>query len=347
MGAPLLHVYLRDHLAGAAAGERLAGWLRAAQSHGALEPLFERLHDEIRDDRAQLLRLMKDVGARPSRLKAGAARLLETAGRLKLNGRLVRRSPLSSLVELEALAAGVSGKRSLWASLSSAGIAPGSVDLTELRRRADDQLRLLDAARPRIARAALAGHGFREARPGRQEPSSNHGGEVHMELRSLDDVLMEQLADLHSAEQQLVQALPQMAGSASTPQLRQAMEQHLEETRGHVRRLEQGFSLLGKTPRDEHCKGMEGLIKEGESIIQADADPAARDAALIGAAQRVEHYEIAGYGTARTLADQLGHDELKDLLDDTLDEESAADSKLTKIATGGMLGTGVNEQAIR
>jgi ferritin-like metal-binding protein YciE len=166
-----------------------------------------------------------------------------------------------------------------------------------------------------------------------------------MQLQSLDDVLIDQLADLHSAETQLVEALPKVAKSASTPELRTAIEQHLEETRGHVRRLEEAFSQLGGSIPKDYCEGMEGLIKESEEIIAAEGDPTAKDAALIGAAQRVEHYEIAGYGTARTLADQLGHNDVKRLLNDTLDEEAAADKKLTKIATGGLFATGVNEAA--
>lgn len=166
-----------------------------------------------------------------------------------------------------------------------------------------------------------------------------------MQLQSLDDVLLEQLADLHSAETQLVQALPQVAKSASTPELRTALEDHLEQTRGHVRRLEEAFSQLGTTIPKDHCEGMEGLLKEGDQIIAAKGDPAAKDAALIAAAQRVEHYEIAGYGTARTLADQLGHDDVKRLMKETLDEEAAADEKLTKIATGGFLASGVNQAA--
>jgi ferritin-like metal-binding protein YciE len=168
-----------------------------------------------------------------------------------------------------------------------------------------------------------------------------------MQLQSLDDVLMEQLADLHSAEMQLVQALPRVASSASTDELRTAIEQHLEETRGHVRRLEEAFSHLGRPVPDEFCEGMEGLLKEGDEIMSAQGDPAAKDAALIAAAQRVEHYEIAGYGTARTLADQLGFDEVGKLMNDTLDEEAAADKKLTKIATGGLFSSGVNKEAAR
>jgi ferritin-like metal-binding protein YciE len=166
-----------------------------------------------------------------------------------------------------------------------------------------------------------------------------------MQFQSLDDVLMEQLADLHSAETQLVQALPKVAQSASTPELRTALEDHLEQTRGHVRRLEEAFSQLGTSIPKDHCQGMEGLLKEGEQVVAAKGDPAAKDAALIAAAQRVEHYEIAGYGTARTLADQLGHDDVKRLMNETLDEEAAADEKLTKIATGGFFASGVNEAA--
>jgi len=166
-----------------------------------------------------------------------------------------------------------------------------------------------------------------------------------MQLQTLDDVLMEQLADLHSAETQLVEALPQVASSASTPELRTALEEHLEQTRGHVLRLEEAFSALGASIPDEYCEGMEGLLKEGKEVISAKGDPAAKDAALIAAAQRVEHYEIAGYGTARTLADQLGHDDVKRLMNETLDEEAAADERLTKIATGGFFVSGVNEAA--
>jgi ferritin-like metal-binding protein YciE len=166
-----------------------------------------------------------------------------------------------------------------------------------------------------------------------------------MNFGTLDDVFREQIADLYSAEQQLIEALPKVAAAANSTDLRTALESHLEETRGHAARLEQIFADLGGHVPPEHCKGMEGLIEEGDEIASASGDPDARDAALIAAAQRVEHYEIAGYGTARTLADQLGQTKARDLLDQTLDEESSADSKLTKIATGGMLRSGVNEAA--
>jgi ferritin-like metal-binding protein YciE len=169
--------------------------------------------------------------------------------------------------------------------------------------------------------------------------------EVFMELQTLRDLFVEQLQDLYSAETQLVQALPALASAASHDELRQAFEHHLEETRGHVSRLEEIFGEIGASPSGETCKGMAGLIEEGREFVRTTGDPAVRDAALIAAAQRVEHYEIAAYGTVRTLADQLELGHAGDLLDQTLDEESNADKLLTKIATGGMFKTGVNERA--
>jgi ferritin-like metal-binding protein YciE len=166
-----------------------------------------------------------------------------------------------------------------------------------------------------------------------------------MELGSLHDLMVEELQDLHSAETQLVAALPKMAAAASDEELRTAFEHHLEETRGHVARLEEIFAQLGITGGGETCEAMKGLIAEGEEIVSAQGDSAVKDAALIGAAQRVEHYEIAGYGTARTLADELGLAEARDLLDQTLDEESTADKLLTKIATGGLFKAGINQRA--
>src|SRR4051812_35051892 len=139
----------------------------------------------------------------------------------------------------------------------------------------------------------------------------NRGGS--MNLNSLQDVFIEQLGDLRSAEEQLVQALPKMSGAASSPELRQAFDHHLEQTQNHVQRLEEVVANIGMNVPTEHCKGMEGLIKEGDDIVQATGDPAAKDAALIAAAQRVEHYEIAAYGTAKTLAGELGFDDAKDI----------------------------------
>jgi ferritin-like metal-binding protein YciE len=166
-----------------------------------------------------------------------------------------------------------------------------------------------------------------------------------MKLNSLQDVLGEQLEDLYSAEQQLIDALPKMASAASSEELRSAFNEHLGETRGHLERLKDILPTVGIQSPSETCEAMEGLIREGEKIITADGDPMAKDAALIAAAQRIEHYEIAAYGTARTLADILDLDEAKDLLDQTLDEEANADKLLTKIATGGLFRAGVNERA--
>jgi ferritin-like metal-binding protein YciE len=168
-----------------------------------------------------------------------------------------------------------------------------------------------------------------------------------MQLQSLEDVLRHELQDLFDAEQQLLQALPKMAQAASSEELRSAFENHLGETRDHVQRLEEIFGQLGIGGTGESCEGMRGLIKEGEKTIATQGDPTAKDAALIAAAQRVEHYEIAAYGTARTLADELDLRDAQDLLDQTLDEEANADKLLSKIATGGMLKTGINEQAAR
>jgi len=166
-----------------------------------------------------------------------------------------------------------------------------------------------------------------------------------MGFHSLKDVLQEQLEDLHSAETQLVAALPKMAQAASNDQLRDAFQHHLEETRGHLKRVEDALGELGVSHPTEVCKGMKGLVAEGEEMIAKPGDAMAKDAALIGAAQRVEHYEIAGYGTARQLADDCGFDGIRDLMDQTLDEESQADKLLTKIATGGMFKAGINRQA--
>lgn len=165
-----------------------------------------------------------------------------------------------------------------------------------------------------------------------------------MQLQTLRDLFEHEISDLYSAETQLVAALPKMAAAASNDELREAFQNHLEETRDHVRRLEDIRGELGLAASDV-CEGMRGLIEEGDEIVNAVGDPAVKDAALISAAQRVEHYEIAAYGTARTLAGELDLDGAKDLLDQTLDEESNADKLLTKIATGGMFKAGINQQA--
>lgn len=166
-----------------------------------------------------------------------------------------------------------------------------------------------------------------------------------MTLDSLHSLFVHELKDLYSAETQLVEALPKMERAASHETLKAAFRQHLEETRSHVERLERICNELGISATGEHCEAMEGLITEGEELINAPGDPDTRDAALISAAQRVEHYEIAAYGTARTFARRLDFHDAAKLLDKTLDEESAADTKLTKIATGGLFTEGVNKAA--
>jgi ferritin-like metal-binding protein YciE len=149
---------------------------------------------------------------------------------------------------------------------------------------------------------------------------------------TLNDLFVEQIKDLYDAEQRLTKALPKMAEAANGKQLKSAFEHHLMETKGHVERLKQVFQLLGKEPATETCDAMKGLISEGETMIDAEGDSAVKDAALIAAAQRVEHYEMSGYGTARALAKQLNQPQAAKLLQQTLDEESAADKKLTEIA---------------
>ncbi len=158
---------------------------------------------------------------------------------------------------------------------------------------------------------------------------------------SLQDLFTEELKDLYSAEKQLIKALPKMAKAAANEELRQGFEEHLEQTKGHVNRLEQIFEKLDISPRGKKCKAMEGLIEEGKEVIEQDAEPAVKDAALIGAAQKVEHYEIAGYGTARTHASLLGDQQAAQLLQETLDEEAETDKKLTQLAEGA-----INEMAM-
>jgi len=153
-----------------------------------------------------------------------------------------------------------------------------------------------------------------------------------MKIETLRDLYVEQLRDLYSAENQLVKALPKMAKAASHAQLQSAFTEHLAQTQQHVQRLDQIFKQLDTSSKGPACKGMEGLISEGEEMIKMKGDPAAIDAGLIAAAQRVEHYEIAGYGCVRTYAHQLGDHTNERLLQKTLDEEGAADQKLTQLA---------------
>jgi ferritin-like metal-binding protein YciE len=154
-----------------------------------------------------------------------------------------------------------------------------------------------------------------------------------MKIKNLSDLFVHELKDLYSAEKQLTKALPKLAKAATNDSLREAFEEHLQETEGHVQRLEEIFGQLSVTARGVKCKAMEGLIEEGQEALEEEMEDDVRDAALICAAQRVEHYEIAAYGSARTFAEQLGNDEAVKLLQQTLEEESAADKKLTRIAT--------------
>ena len=148
----------------------------------------------------------------------------------------------------------------------------------------------------------------------------------------LRDLYIDELKDLYNAENQLLKALPKMAKAASSDELRQGFEEHLEQTKGQVQRLEQIFQKLEESPKGKKCKGMEGLIEEGSEVIEEDFEGAVKDAALIGAAQRVEHYEIAGYGTVRSMAQTLGEDDHVSLLEQTLEEEKETDEKLTGLA---------------
>lgn len=166
-----------------------------------------------------------------------------------------------------------------------------------------------------------------------------------MKIKSMEDLLVHDLQDLHSAETQLVEALPKMAEAANAAALRKAFNDHLKQTRTHVTRLEKALSQMGKAPSSEKCKGMEGLIKEGEAAIKDVTHPETLDAALIGAAQRVEHYEIAAYGTARAHAEVLGMTDLAGLLQATLDEEGETNKLLTQMAEGRVK-AGVNERAL-
>jgi ferritin-like metal-binding protein YciE len=153
-----------------------------------------------------------------------------------------------------------------------------------------------------------------------------------MKMKSLNDLLVDQLKDLYSAESQLIKALPRMAKAASSEDLRAGFEKHLEETEGQLERLDQCFELLEARAKGKKCKAMEGLIEEGKELLQGNVDPDVLDAGLIAAAQKVEHYEIASYGCTVTWAERLGLTQVAKLLQETLDEEKATDVKLTELA---------------
>jgi ferritin-like metal-binding protein YciE len=151
-------------------------------------------------------------------------------------------------------------------------------------------------------------------------------------LKSLDDLLVHELQDIYNAEAQILKALPKMIKAASHPELQSAFEEHLEQTEGQVERLDQVFKLLGVPAKGKKCEGMAGLLEEGKKVMEEDAEPDVMDAALIAAAQKVEHYEIASYGCVCTYAEMLGYDQVHDLLGQNLEEEELTDEKLTALA---------------
>ncbi len=153
-----------------------------------------------------------------------------------------------------------------------------------------------------------------------------------MTVTTLDDQFVQELKDLYSAETQITRALPRLIKAASSDDLRSAFEDHLKETEGHVKRLEQVFQILGSSPRGKICDEMKGILEEGAGVLDEIAEGSARDAALLSVAQRVERYEVAGYGTVRLHAECLGQTEISDLLEETLEEEKAARTKLSEIS---------------
>jgi len=155
-------------------------------------------------------------------------------------------------------------------------------------------------------------------------------------MNTLHDLFVDELKDLYSAERQLLKALPKMVKGASSSELSKALSNHLQQTEQQVERLDRIFESLEVSPRGKKCKAMEGLVEEGAEVLDADGDPDVLDAGIIGAAQRVEHYEIAAYGTARAHAKAMGHTEFVNLLEQTLKEEEESDRLLTEIAEGGI-----------
>jgi ferritin-like metal-binding protein YciE len=169
-----------------------------------------------------------------------------------------------------------------------------------------------------------------------------------MHFNNLEDLLAHELEDLLSAERMLADALPKMANAANDEKLKAAFNKHLRETReNHITRLNDMFTILGRSPKTTRCKGMQGIIEEAEELLNATGDEATRDAALIGAAQRAEHYEMAAYGTARAHAEELGEKKIAQMLQETLDVEGETNKQLTKLAEGGFLRKGVNPEAVR
>jgi ferritin-like metal-binding protein YciE len=161
-------------------------------------------------------------------------------------------------------------------------------------------------------------------------------------MNSLEGLLLHEVQDLYHAEQQLVKALPKVASKASSPALKSAVEQHLQQTEQHVNRLEQIFQMLGQPAKGVKCKGMQGILDEADEVMKQKGTPETLDAAIIMSAQKVEHYEIASYGSAATWAEMMGRQDIKNLLGQTLDEEEKTDKKLTEIAKSG-----INQRAAR
>lgn len=168
-----------------------------------------------------------------------------------------------------------------------------------------------------------------------------------MRLNTFENMFVDQLKDLYSAEKQLVAALPKLADAASNPELQQAFLTHADETKGHMQTVEQLLTGMGEKAGGKKCKGMEGLIEEGQEVISKRGDADVKDAALIGAAQKCEHYEIAGYGTARTFARYLGYTQAADTLQRILDQEGRTDQLLTKLATGQGVPVAINQEAVQ
>ena len=168
-----------------------------------------------------------------------------------------------------------------------------------------------------------------------------------MNLQSLEDVYTHELKDIYSAEKQIIEALPKMAEAASTTELQDAFETHLKQSEKHLSLVSGILDEMGINPGNTKCEGVAGLLKEGESVISTSGQGLAKDAALIGAAQRVEHYEMAAYGTARTFARILGYDSAADTLQEILNQEGETDRLLTDLAEGGLLTEGINEKAMQ
>jgi ferritin-like metal-binding protein YciE len=153
-----------------------------------------------------------------------------------------------------------------------------------------------------------------------------------MTVNTIDNLFVQELKDIYSAEKQITKALPKLIKATTSEELRTAFQNHLKETEGHVERLEKVFEILGSSPKGKTCDGMKGVLSEGSEVLEETAEGSVRDAALISAAQRVEHYEMAAYGAVRAYAEQLGQSQISELLEQTLNEEKAADKKLTEIS---------------